>query len=356
MASAVTRAALRVIRATAASAARSPRARRGHSSWRVRSPTPYRRPRSRAYTSRRSRSSPAHTGPRLRARSARLPPRLEKSPPDLRPTLGGCDGTRSLGVSRGRSAVRAGRAVVAGARPRRDVRKQRSPKLAVRARRHQERARPRPRPCSRRSRRSVDELSRGEDVSAGRPAASRALETARIAPVNADNPAISFVVDAKGTPTRPATTASASRSATAELFISAPIDPFLRGYASINGTTDEGFDVEEAALVTTALPYNLTVKGGRFFADFGRFPHWHDEALPFVDRPPSIERIIGGESQLRGRRDVVARADRPVHPAHRRQLQRAIGDQQDRASAQRSWSAAHLPGAPADLLRPRRRR
>jgi hypothetical protein len=87
---------------------------------------------------------------------------------------------------------------------------------------------------------------------------------------------------------------------TGELFISAPIDPFLRGYASINGTSDEHFDIEEAALVTTSLPWNFTVKAGRFHADVGRFPHWHDEALPFVDRPPSIDRIIGGESGSEG--------------------------------------------------------
>jgi hypothetical protein len=131
--------------------------------------------------------------------------------------------------------------------------------------------------------------------------------TARIAPVNADNPAISFVVDTEfaqdakdswesiGYPN-----GSKFSLQNAELFISAPIDPFLRGYASINGSSDEGFDVEEAALVTTALPWNLTVKGGRFFADVGRLPHWHDEALPFVDRPPSIDRLIGGESGAEG--------------------------------------------------------
>jgi hypothetical protein len=29
-------------------------------------------------------------------------------------------------------------------------------------------------------------------------------------------------------------------------------------------------------------------------------PHWHDEALPFVDRPPSIDRLLGGETQSEG--------------------------------------------------------
>ena len=139
----------------------------------------------------------------------------------------------------------------------------------------------------------------------GAPAAAAApapesRDTARLVPVNADNPAISFVIDAKAGTNTQGDGGVGFLLGTGELFVSAPIDPFLRGYASINGTTNQGFDIEEAALVTTALPWNLTVKGGRFFGDFGRFAHWHDEALPFVDRPPSIDRIIGGESQAEG--------------------------------------------------------
>ncbi len=150
---------------------------------------------------------------------------------------------------------------------------------------------------------ALDDLSQKvAAISAGAPAPSEPIapETARLAPVNADNPAISFVVDGQAATNTQGDDGAGFLLATGELFISAPIDPFLRGYASINGTTDESFNIEEAALVTTALPYNLTVKGGRFMADFGRFPHWHDEALPFVDRPPSIENIIGGESISEG--------------------------------------------------------
>ena len=66
--------------------------------------------------------------------------------------------------------------------------------------------------------------------------------------------------------------------------MSASVDPFARGYAIFNGTND-GIEVEEAAIVTTSLPYNLTVKGGRFFADFGRLSKFHDHDLPFVNRP-----------------------------------------------------------------------
>src|SRR5712691_4217413 len=92
----------------------------------------------------------------------------------------------------------------------------------------------------------------------------------------------------------------------AELFISADVDPFARAYATINASADPTnndeatLSVEEAAIVTTRLPYNLTVRGGRFFADFGVLPHRHDHDLPFVDRPPSLAAFVGGEAQTNG--------------------------------------------------------
>jgi hypothetical protein len=85
----------------------------------------------------------------------------------------------------------------------------------------------------------------------------------------------------------------------AELGLSASIDPFARGYAIITGSPD-GLEVEEAAIVTTSLPYNLTVKGGRFFADFGRLSKFHDHDLPFVNRPVVLDRFVGGESRADG--------------------------------------------------------
>jgi hypothetical protein len=121
----------------------------------------------------------------------------------------------------------------------------------------------------------------------------------RLPPVNIDNPAISFVVDTEFS-TGNLDPGYDFSLQSGELFISAPIDPFVRGYASINGTSEEGFGIEEAALVTTALPWNATVKGGRFFADVGRMPHWHNEQLPFVNRPESIERMFGGETISEG--------------------------------------------------------
>ncbi len=63
---------------------------------------------------------------------------------------------------------------------------------------------------------------------------------------------------------------------------------------------NNGVEVEEAAALTTALPWNLTAKGGRFFSDFGRLPKYHQDALPFVNFPLAIDRMIGGESQADG--------------------------------------------------------
>lgn len=85
----------------------------------------------------------------------------------------------------------------------------------------------------------------------------------------------------------------------AELNIEAPIDPFTKAWAVINGNAG-GVEVEEAGLQTTALPYNLTVSGGRLFAAFGRMAHWHDDSLPTPERPRSLDTFIGGESQADG--------------------------------------------------------
>ena len=44
----------------------------------------------------------------------------------------------------------------------------------------------------------------------------------------------------------------------------------------------------------------MTAKGGRFLADFGRFPKVHEHELPFVNEPLSIQRMVGGETQADG--------------------------------------------------------
>lgn len=85
----------------------------------------------------------------------------------------------------------------------------------------------------------------------------------------------------------------------AELGVEAPVDPYLKGWAVMTGSP-EGLEVEEAAVETTALPYNLTVRGGRFFASFGRLAHFHTHELPVIERPLSLDSYIGGETQADG--------------------------------------------------------
>jgi len=90
-----------------------------------------------------------------------------------------------------------------------------------------------------------------------------------------------------------------------ELNLAASVDPFATGYAVINAsadsvTGDADLKVEEAAMQSTSLPWNLTLKGGRFFGEFGRLAYIHDHELPFVNRPLALDQYIGGESQTDG--------------------------------------------------------
>ena len=111
------------------------------------------------------------------------------------------------------------------------------------------------------------------------------------------NPAIGLAIDA--TAEHRAKAGGDFNFRAAELGISASIDPFARGYAFFTGSKDE-FEVEEAAVVTTSLPFNLQARAGRFFADFGRLAKFHEHELPFVNFPLSLERIVGGESKADG--------------------------------------------------------
>ena len=111
------------------------------------------------------------------------------------------------------------------------------------------------------------------------------------------NPAIGMSIDATAEHRNKAGGTFNFRSA--EVGISASIDPYARGYAVFTGS-GEGVEVEEAAMVTTALPWNLQARGGRFFADFGRLAKFHPHEYAFVNSPLSLERLAGGESKADG--------------------------------------------------------
>ena len=111
------------------------------------------------------------------------------------------------------------------------------------------------------------------------------------------NPAIGMAIDA--TAEHREKTGGDFNFRAAEIGLAASIDPYARGYAFFTGS-NEGVDVEEAAMVTTALPWNLQARGGRFFADFGRLAKFHPHEYAFVNTPLSLERMVGGESQADG--------------------------------------------------------
>lgn len=90
-----------------------------------------------------------------------------------------------------------------------------------------------------------------------------------------------------------------------ELNVAASVDPFAKAYAVLNASADartgeSTLGVEEAALQTTSLPWNLALKAGRFFGEFGRLSYIHDHELPFVNRPLVLDQYIGGESRTDG--------------------------------------------------------
>jgi hypothetical protein len=90
-----------------------------------------------------------------------------------------------------------------------------------------------------------------------------------------------------------------------ELNVAASVDPFAKAYAVINASADPvtgeaALGVEEAALQTESLPWNMTLKAGRFFGEFGRLAYIHDHELPVVNRPLALDQYIGGESRTDG--------------------------------------------------------
>jgi hypothetical protein len=89
----------------------------------------------------------------------------------------------------------------------------------------------------------------------------------------------------------------------AEIALDGAVDPYFEGFANIvlkldndNGTEIE---LEEAFLQTTSLPWGLQVKGGQFFAPFGRLNPTHPHTWDFADAPLVVGRLLGPDG-LRG--------------------------------------------------------
>lgn len=85
----------------------------------------------------------------------------------------------------------------------------------------------------------------------------------------------------------------------AEMAIDAVVDPYFKGFTNLvfkldkNGET--GVELEEMFFLTTSLPGNLQLKGGQFFAEFGRQNSQHPHSWSFVDQPLVLGRMFGAE-------------------------------------------------------------
>src|SRR5438045_1683754 len=88
-----------------------------------------------------------------------------------------------------------------------------------------------------------------------------------------------------------------------ELAFDGAVDPYFEGFANIVFKLDNDnqtqVEVEEAFLQTTNLPFNLQLKGGQFFAAFGRINPTHPHTWDFADDPLVHARCLGPDG-LRG--------------------------------------------------------
>jgi hypothetical protein len=88
-----------------------------------------------------------------------------------------------------------------------------------------------------------------------------------------------------------------------ELAFDGAVDPYFEGFANIvfklDNNNETQVEVEEAFMQTTNLPFNLQLKGGQFFAAFGRINPTHPHTWDFADAPLVHGRLLGPDG-LRG--------------------------------------------------------
>lgn len=83
----------------------------------------------------------------------------------------------------------------------------------------------------------------------------------------------------------------------AEIAVDGAVDPYFKGFGNIvlklDKNNETSIELEETYLTTTALPANLQVKAGQFFAAFGRQNSQHPHQWAFVDEPLILTRAFG---------------------------------------------------------------
>lgn len=82
-----------------------------------------------------------------------------------------------------------------------------------------------------------------------------------------------------------------------ELALDGAVDPYFKGFSNIvfklDSEGETGVELEETYFLTTSLPWNLQVKGGQFFTEFGRQNVLHPHSWAFVDQPLVLNRLFG---------------------------------------------------------------
>jgi hypothetical protein len=75
------------------------------------------------------------------------------------------------------------------------------------------------------------------------------------------------------------------------------VDPFFRAQANVvlqlDQNSETSIELEEAWAETTSLPWNLTLRAGQMFTEFGRQNSQHAHAWTFLDSPLVNNRLLG---------------------------------------------------------------
>jgi len=83
----------------------------------------------------------------------------------------------------------------------------------------------------------------------------------------------------------------------AEIVLDGAVDPYFKGFANIALKLDQNneteIELEETYFQTMSLPANLQVKGGQFYAAFGRQNSQHPHQWGFVDQALILTRTFG---------------------------------------------------------------
>jgi hypothetical protein len=90
----------------------------------------------------------------------------------------------------------------------------------------------------------------------------------------------------------------------AEIGLAGAVDPYFTAQANINfnidsATGESNTEIEEAFATSQSLPWNLQVKAGLYFTEFGLLNPTHPHTWDWMDQPVVLTRLFGGDG-MRG--------------------------------------------------------